>query len=73
MGLTKEEGKEFRKSLSEKMDNLLNLLHKSDVAYWCKWCNRHISREKDGDIFIHGAVYHPADWIPECGGKHKVQ
>jgi hypothetical protein len=72
MGMTKEDQNEWNKPTVEKMDNLIKLLRESESAYWCKWCNRHIPREKDCDLFIHDDCFHPVDWIPECGGEHKI-
>jgi len=73
MSISKKNWESYKKPTEEKMDALIKLLRESKSAYWCKWCNQHIPRQKDANVFIHDKVYHPTGWIPECGGEHKIQ
>ena len=71
MGMTEEDEEFFNRPIKEKMNDLIKLLRESESAYWCKYCNRHIPNNKD--VFVHDNVFHPTDWVPECGGEHKIQ
>ena len=71
MGMTEEDEEFFNRPIKEKMNDLIKLLRESESAYWCKYCNRHISNNEN--VFVHDNVFHPTDWVPECGGEHKIQ
>jgi hypothetical protein len=77
MGMTKEDFNEFNKPLPEKMDQLIDLLRRSEQAYWCKWCKRHIPPDKiaaknGGLLFVHDDVYHPIDCTFDSGDEHRI-
>jgi len=63
----------YMKPKDDKMDSLIDLLRKSESAYYCKWCKRHLQREPDADLFIHDDVFHPDNYSPDCGGEHRLQ
>lgn len=52
---------------ANRQDALINLLKESDMAYYCKFCGRHLPL-KDG-VYIHDEVPHPENYVYE-GGHH---
>jgi hypothetical protein len=75
--MSENELREWNKPTAEKMDNLIKLLHTSEQAYWCKWCNRHIPPDAEtvkegGLLFIHDDVYHPSNCSFDSGDVHRI-
>ncbi|MFH1740056.1 MAG: hypothetical protein ABIH23_13685 [bacterium] len=57
-------------AINIRTDNLLELLRESDIAYWCKYCGRHL--QNLGGVFVHDNKPHPLDYTPESGEEKAV-
>ena len=60
------------KPTEKQLDALIDLIHENLTSYYCKYCKRHLQREKDADVFVHDDVWHPTPYSPEAGGEHKI-
>jgi hypothetical protein len=56
----------------EELDRFIEMVREGLTSYYCKYCKRHIPKEKDCDLYIHDDVPHPDNYIPEAGGEHRL-
>ena len=60
---------------SMKCDKLISVAENYQ-SYWCKFCNRHIKPlrgdDRGGMVFVHDAVFHPADHVYDSGDIHVI-
>ena len=52
------------------LDVLVNIIKNNMNSFYCKWCRRHLVL--DQGVYVHDGVYHPEDYVPECGGDRTL-
>ena len=59
----------------ERLDRIIAAAREhSSPSYWCRHCNRSLQPEvyDNGLVYIHDDIPHPANYMPECGGGHRL-